>query len=597
MKTLSNILIHQLKQQPRIGRISAEEQKRQNKIAKQSAKDQQEAAKVLDTKLAPALEKYTKNLTAASNETSKLSAGVGQARQGFDTFAKTAQTAADSISAIFDANKDLNESFGMSSAGAYDFSKSLRDLNLGIGDEKLFKYAASLNKITGGFISAKNALPAVRKELMQTQQFLQNNLKLSDEQAQKFELYAASMGKTGAESLTTIAEVSKGFADSLGMDQTQIMTQISSDIAAMGADTVAQFGRIPGQLEQATMKARLLGVTMEDLSKSGETMLNIESSVGAEMEYQLLTGKRMLTQDGKSLTNAFRTAQLQGNGVKQAELMQQYLEDHGDELDNNFLARKKASEIFGIDAAKLMEMKGTLQLTKRLGVTKLVQDAQGDLDVLQAQLKAEGVSKDDIAEIIKSSDTRTPAAIAADKLTSLDKKITGAGQIDGGGAKAVREANAEINRTMLFAVDIQKALSSPELLQTLGSIKLFADQLGVAKGTAAGTTATVTGGTFNPTSTEVKTLASGGYISGPGTGTSDSIPARLSDGEYVINAASTSRNRGLLDKINNAPVKMAAGGAVTSMAETNSLLRMIASNTAGGGNVMGETAMNGRKRI
>ena len=59
LKTLSNILIHQLKQQPRIGRISDEEQKRQNKIAKQSAKDQQEAVKALDTKLAPALEKYT----------------------------------------------------------------------------------------------------------------------------------------------------------------------------------------------------------------------------------------------------------------------------------------------------------------------------------------------------------------------------------------------------------------------------------------------------------------------------------------------------------------------------------------------------------
>lgn len=33
--------------------------------------------------------------------------------------------------------------------------------------------------------------------------------------------------------------------------------------------------------------------------------------------------------------------------------------------------------------------------------------------------------------------------------------------------------------------------------------------------------------------------ATGGYISGPGTGTSDSIPARLSNGEYVINAAAT----------------------------------------------------------
>jgi len=31
--------------------------------------------------------------------------------------------------------------------------------------------------------------------------------------------------------------------------------------------------------------------------------------------------------------------------------------------------------------------------------------------------------------------------------------------------------------------------------------------------------------------------ASGGFITGPGTGTSDSIPARLSDGEYVVRAA------------------------------------------------------------
>ena len=33
-------------------------------------------------------------------------------------------------------------------------------------------------------------------------------------------------------------------------------------------------------------------------------------------------------------------------------------------------------------------------------------------------------------------------------------------------------------------------------------------------------------------------LATGGYISGPGTSTSDSIPAMLSNGEYVLNASS-----------------------------------------------------------
>lgn len=58
--------------------------------------------------------------------------------------------------------------------------------------------------------------------------------------------------------------------------------------------------------------------------------------------------------------------------------------------------------------------------------------------------------------------------------------------------------------------------------------------------------------------------AQGGRVSGPGTGTSDSIPAWLSDGEHVINARAASRHRGLLEMI-NAGVDLpafASGGAV-----------------------------------
>lgn len=47
------------------------------------------------------------------------------------------------------------------------------------------------------------------------------------------------------------------------------------------------------------------------------------------------------------------------------------------------------------------------------------------------------------------------------------------------------------------------------------------------------------------------TKASGGYISGPGTGTSDSIPAMLSNGEYVIKASSVSKyGTPFLDRVN-----------------------------------------------
>lgn len=44
--------------------------------------------------------------------------------------------------------------------------------------------------------------------------------------------------------------------------------------------------------------------------------------------------------------------------------------------------------------------------------------------------------------------------------------------------------------------------------------------------------------------------ASGGLVRGPGTGTSDSVPARLSNGEYVVNARATAQYRDLLDVIN-----------------------------------------------
>jgi len=54
--------------------------------------------------------------------------------------------------------------------------------------------------------------------------------------------------------------------------------------------------------------------------------------------------------------------------------------------------------------------------------------------------------------------------------------------------------------------------------------------------------------------------AMGGYVSGPGTGTSDSINARLSNGEFVVNANATKVFLPMLSKINRAVPAFAGGG-------------------------------------
>lgn len=64
-------------------------------------------------------------------------------------------------------------------------------------------------------------------------------------------------------------------------------------------------------------------------------------------------------------------------------------------------------------------------------------------------------------------------------------------------------------------------------------------------------------------------FATGGYVSGPGTAKSDSINARLSNGEYVMNAATVSRfGKGFFDMINGGGRpkngRFANGGPVTT---------------------------------
>lgn len=81
--------------------------------------------------------------------------------------------------------------------------------------------------------------------------------------------------------------------------------------------------------------------------------------------------------------------------------------------------------------------------------------------------------------------------------------------------------------------------------------------------------------------------ASGGYISGPGTGTSDSIPAYLSNGEYVINASAVKKyGAAFFDGLN---AKRFAGGGAVGIIPNNRI-----GGLASGGNVKVEVINNGQ---
>ena len=114
-----------------------------------------------------------------------------------------------------------------------------------------------------------------------------------------------------------------------------------------------------------------------------------------------------------------------------------------------------------------------------------------------------------------------------------------------------------------------EAIRNSEIFDKLAELgKSVFEQLFLSLLSALGPGASFGGGSgaFDPSVNFGGNRAEGGIIKGPGTGTSDSILAMLSNGEFVVNAAATKKNKDLLELINSNRIeKFASGGSVGSV--------------------------------
>ena len=106
-------------------------------------------------------------------------------------------------------------------------------------------------------------------------------------------------------------------------------------------------------------------------------------------------------------------------------------------------------------------------------------------------------------------------------------------------SKILALAQIAIESGVAIAKSISAAMGSKSIPEAIANIAMAA-------------TAITTGITSAIASVKSAKFATGGYVSGPGTGTSDSINARLSNGESVINARSTAMFGPLLSSLNQA---------------------------------------------
>ena len=113
-----------------------------------------------------------------------------------------------------------------------------------------------------------------------------------------------------------------------------------------------------------------------------------------------------------------------------------------------------------------------------------------------------------------------------------------------------------------------------------GVLNAFAELIKSIASAAVAIVAMVTNHSINYGSGYAHLFAEGGKVEGPGTATSDSIPAMLSDGEYVINARSAQMiGYDTLDKLNAGEIRDWTGGILSGFGED------YATNTGSGGKI------------
>ena len=406
------------------------------------------------------LESLKAALTGAQN----LQSGIGGLVGINERLNSILQKVVDNSTFLEQRYSELNKTFGISSISAAKFGDQLETVSkdLGVGGKTAIMYAQNLNKVAAGFIATDKSITGYRKQLFEAQKIMITNLKVSNEAAEGYERYAVTVGKSGKEQLDNQLNLAKVVEDNT--DLTGVQRDLTEELGSMSANLQLQYSKIPGSLELAVLKSRALGLSMADLNKTGQSLLNIESSVGEELEYQLLTGRRLLTADGESLTNAYRMATIRGDANEQAELMNKLIEDEGETLKTNLFARQQAAKMLGMDEATLSRA-----IQKKEILDRLEAESGKDLmslsgDALIAQAKALGAT----AEEVKALDLRTTDELILEEMekmnTNIIQSITGTAT---GGAAVIVGASQEDLLTITKSMSMFSGILGNETLATI----------------------------------------------------------------------------------------------------------------------------------
>lgn len=292
---------------------------------------------------------------------------TGKMAKTFDELATAFTTNTDKVKWLEKRNQSLQKTFMLTRKDAANFGQSIDKLSkdFGVGGKAARAYVENLQGIAKGFAgSSKFIESSFGKQMIKIQDDLVKTLGLSKETANAWTSMQVGRGGDLDEELKKQVAIGEAIKQATGYQDAQ--REIIEGMAGLSADIEAHYNRIPGSLELGILKAKQMGLTVEDIYNAGAKFLNVEETIGKELELQALTGQRLLDQDGESLINKYQQAHLNGDINAEAEALAAIMEKVGDDVKTNPYARQALADLTGLSTTKLAEITRSMALMDKV---------------------------------------------------------------------------------------------------------------------------------------------------------------------------------------------------------------------------------------
>jgi hypothetical protein len=393
----------------------------------------------------------------------------------------------------------LNLTYDEASKVSMEFNKIARESEYTFQTgKKLVQANADLNKALG-------TATMYAADVAESFSIMTTRLGLSVEQAASMSKIQAQIGGNAKDYLANIVgEVrARNMATGLAIDEKAVL----QDISGLSAATVLTLQQQGVNLTSAAYKARQYGLNLQMIESSASSLLDFQSSIGNELEAELLTGREL------NLERA-RAAALMGRQDILAHEIAKNVGSAADFAKMNVIAQEALAKSLGLtrqDMGKmLLEQEALVKLKKQAGYEDIQGLDQAKQRYLQ-DVKTYGVEEarrrlgdQGLADQMENMSIQERIAIAVEKLAELMENVVGGAKMLAivlGGIAALRFTG--LGSQLLNMTGIMGKLS------------------GGAASAAAGMT----------------TLASGAYVQGGQAFSAAGVPLRGAASSSVLAAA------------------------------------------------------------